>query len=62
MALSRGAQSSGGIISMVGVLFGTYSLWFALVPVLAVSVYLVIFSYLAFRKEREISSSGPEKT
>jgi uncharacterized membrane protein len=51
-----------GIISIVGVLFGTYSLWFALVPVLAVSLYLVIYSYLAFRKERVNSSLGPGKT
>ena len=37
---------------MVGVLFGKYSLWFALVPVSAVSVYLVIYSYLEFWRER----------
>jgi len=30
--------------------------------VLAVSVYLVIYSYVEFRKEREISPAGPGKT
>ena len=40
-----------GIIAVAGVLFGRYSLWFVLVPVLAVSVYLVIYSYLEFRNE-----------
>jgi uncharacterized membrane protein len=51
-----------GIISIVGVLFGKYSLWFALVPVLAVSVYLVIYSYREYQKERAIVSAGSGKT
>jgi len=40
-----------GIIAIVGALFGRYSLWFVLVPVFAVSVYLVIYSYLEFRND-----------
>lgn len=41
-----------GIISCVGVLAREYAIWFILVPVLAVSVITVIYSYLEFRKER----------
>ena len=41
-----------GILTMVGVVFGKYSLWFVLVPILVVSISLVIYSYLAFRKEK----------
>ena len=40
-----------GVISCAGVFAGTYALWFVLVPVLAVSVYTVVYSYLEFQKE-----------
>jgi uncharacterized membrane protein len=43
-----------GIVSMAGALFGPYALWFILVPVLAVSVYLVVYSYLEFRREKGV--------
>lgn len=39
-----------GIIAIAGMLFGRYALWFVLVPVLVVSVYLVVYSYLEYRK------------
>lgn len=41
-----------GVIAMIGVFFGEYSLWFALVPILIVAAYTVIYSYLEFRKEK----------
>jgi uncharacterized membrane protein len=40
-----------GIISCAGVFAGSYALWFILVPVLAVAVYTVVYSYTEFRKE-----------
>ena len=40
-----------GIIALAGALFGKYSLWLILVPVLVVSVYLVVYSYLEYRRE-----------
>ncbi len=40
-----------GILAMIGVVFGKYSIWFVIVPILAVSVYLVIYSYREFGKE-----------
>jgi uncharacterized membrane protein len=43
-----------GIVAIAGVLFGRYSLWFVLVPVIAVSVYLVVYSYLEFQRERRM--------
>jgi uncharacterized membrane protein len=45
-----------GIIAIAGVLFGRYSLWFVLVPVLVVAVYLMVYSYLEFRRERGTTS------
>lgn len=40
-----------GIISITGILFGRYALWFCIVPILFVAVYLVVYSYLEFRRE-----------
>ncbi len=41
-----------GIVALAGALFGPYALWFVLVPVLAVSAYLVAYSYVEFRREQ----------
>ncbi len=41
-----------GIIAIAGVLFGRYSLWFVMVPILAVAVYLVVYSYREFQREK----------
>lgn len=43
-----------GIVSMAGALFGPYALWFIMVPALAVSAYLVVYSYLEFRREEGV--------
>jgi len=40
-----------GVISCAGIFAGAYALWFILVPVLAVSVYTVAYSYIEFQKE-----------
>jgi uncharacterized membrane protein len=40
-----------GVISCAGIFAGTYALWFILVPVLAVAVYTVAYSYIEFQKE-----------
>jgi len=45
-----------GIIAIAGVLFGRYSLWFALAPILVVAVYLVVYSYLEFQREKGTTS------
>ena len=42
-----------GIVTMAGVVFGKYALWFSLVPILVVIGYLVIYSYLEYKKEVE---------
>ena len=39
------------IISLIGMLFGQYAIWFMLVPVMLSSVFIVVYSYLLFRKE-----------
>ena len=40
-----------GVISCAGIVAGAYALWFILVPVLAVTVYTVVYSYIEFQKE-----------
>lgn len=40
-----------GAISIVGVLFQNYAVFFALVPALLVAVYTVVYSYLEYKKE-----------
>jgi uncharacterized membrane protein len=40
-----------GLVSCAGVLFGRFALLFVLIPVIAVTVYTVVYSYLEFRKE-----------
>lgn len=39
-----------GVISLIGIVGGGYAWMFILVPVIAVSVYTVVYSYLEFRK------------
>ena len=40
-----------GVISFIGVLAGEYAMWFILVPILAVAVYTVAYSYFEYQKE-----------
>jgi len=40
-----------GVISCAGIFAGPYAPWFILVPVLAVAVYTVVYSYTEFQKE-----------
>jgi len=41
-----------GIVSIIGVLAGTYAYLFIIVPVIAVSLYAVVYSYSEFKKEQ----------
>jgi uncharacterized membrane protein len=40
-----------GIIAFAGLLAGKYAIWFILVPVLAVAVFTVVYSYFEYQKE-----------
>jgi uncharacterized membrane protein len=40
-----------GVISCLGIFAGVYALWFVLIPVLAVAVITVAYSYYEFQKE-----------
>jgi len=40
-----------GVISFAGVLAGKFALWFIIVPVLAVVVFTVVYSYFEYQKE-----------
>ncbi len=42
-----------GVISMVGVLFPKYSIFFLIVPIIISSVYLMIYSYIEYKKEKQ---------
>ncbi|MFA5723949.1 MAG: DUF1648 domain-containing protein [Candidatus Pacearchaeota archaeon] len=39
-----------GIITIIGVFFPSYIIWFTLLPVILSSVWLIIYSYLEYRK------------
>jgi uncharacterized membrane protein len=40
-----------GIIAFAGLLFQNFAIWFILVPVLTVTVFSVVYSYIEFKKE-----------
>jgi uncharacterized membrane protein len=42
-----------GAISFLGVFAGKFALWFILVPVFAVALYTVVYSYIEFQKEQK---------
>jgi uncharacterized membrane protein len=42
-----------GVISCLGVLAGRFAFWFILVPVLAVALYTIVYSYVEFRTEQK---------
>jgi uncharacterized membrane protein len=44
-----------GIICFAGLLFQNLAIWFILMPVLAVALYTIVYSYVEFQKEKENS-------
>lgn len=42
---------ASGIIALIGILFQPFAIWFVLVPVIAVSIYTVFYSYFEYQKE-----------
>ncbi len=42
---------ASGIISLLGVFFGRWSMYFILIPVIFTSLYTVIYSYVEYQKE-----------
>jgi uncharacterized membrane protein len=40
-------------VTLIGLFFGNYMLWFMLTSVLGVTIYLVFFSYFEFKKEQK---------
>ena len=41
------------VIAFFGVFFPDYSVWMVLIPILLVSVYTIVYSYLEFKKEKK---------
>jgi len=42
---------ASGILTMIGVFFGSYAVWFILVPTLGTSLFLVVYSYILYQRE-----------
>ncbi|MGB9695118.1 MAG: SdpI family protein, partial [Caldisericaceae bacterium] len=42
-----------GVIALIGALFGSYSMYFILVPILVSTLFLLIYSYLEYQKEQK---------
>ncbi|MFZ0033852.1 MAG: SdpI family protein, partial [Sedimentisphaerales bacterium] len=40
-----------GMIAFIGVLFQSYAIFFVIIPVLAVAVYTIVYSYFEYQKE-----------
>lgn len=49
--VGAGMFKACGVISLAGVFFGAYAMYFVVGPVLAAALYLIIFSYYAYQKE-----------
>ena len=44
---------ASGILAMLGVFFGSYAVWFILVPILGTTIFLYAYSYILYRRESE---------
>ena len=42
-----------GIIALIGIFFQNYVVYFILIPTFSVSIYLIVYSYVEFRKEKK---------
>jgi uncharacterized membrane protein len=49
--LGGGLYKAAGVIAILGILAGGFSIFFVLIPIVAVSIYLTIYSYLEFNKQ-----------
>jgi uncharacterized membrane protein len=47
-----------GVVSMIGILAGRYAYLFILIPVVAVALYTVVYSYTEFKKEQAAGTTG----
>ena len=48
-----------GAISLLGVFAGDYAIVFVIAPVLLASIYLFIYSYLEYEKEKKVNKKSP---
>lgn len=42
---------AAGLAAILGIFFGKYALFFSLIPIIFVSLYLIVYSYLEYKKE-----------
>jgi len=50
-----------GILSFAGILAGPSAIWFVIIPILGVTAYTIVYSYLEFEKERRSAGSSPSR-
>lgn len=41
------------VIGLLGLLLPRYAIWFVLVPVIVTAVYLIVYSYVEYEKEKK---------
>ncbi len=41
-----------GILALGGSLFGAYSFWFVIIPTMSAALFLIVYSYLVYRREQ----------
>ncbi len=44
---------TSGVLTIIGIFFGDLAVWFTLVPVFATTIYLYIYSYILYQRERK---------
>jgi uncharacterized membrane protein len=50
-ALGRKLFKIAGILSLGGVIFPSYAIWFIIAPIILFALYLILYSYLTYQKE-----------
>jgi uncharacterized membrane protein len=45
---------ASAVLTVVGVFFGSYAFWFIILPLLGSSLFLVVYSYVLFRREANL--------
>ena len=42
-----------GAAAIIGILFGKYSLWFVVVPLIVIAVFSIVYSYILYQREKK---------
>ncbi|MDD5468579.1 MAG: SdpI family protein [Anaerolineales bacterium] len=50
-----------GVLAILGALFRDYALWLALVPLLGSALFLIVYSYLLYRREARLAQGAASR-